>query len=48
LGLGPVLGNRLVQLVAVEPGEPFDDFAAHQMLLDDSRELIRPRAGLRE
>jgi hypothetical protein len=40
LGLGPVLGNRLAQLVAVELGEPFDDFSADQVLLDDFRDIV--------
>jgi len=37
-----------VQFIAVESGEPFDDFAADQVLLDNFRELIRPLADLRE
>jgi hypothetical protein len=29
-----------VQFVVVEPGEPFDDFAADQVLLDNFRDIV--------
>ncbi len=46
LGFGPVLGNRLVQFVVVEPGEPFDDFAADQVLLDNFRDIVHGDARI--
>ncbi|HJX10504.1 MAG TPA: hypothetical protein VJ733_08380 [Candidatus Binatia bacterium] len=43
---GPALGNRLAQFVAVELGEPFDDFAADQALLDDFRDVVHVYARI--
>jgi hypothetical protein len=45
-GFCPVIGDRLVQFVMVEPGEPFDHFAPQQMLLDEFRDVIDGHAGI--